>query len=485
MSFKKGTIFIAVLGVLSLGIVTLSSASLIWDEDSQCYIEEPSGEVAPPVIPGLDNAELLWDDTHDTDGDDLYVNYSTLAGMMPGFGINATQIATGPLTANLLAGYDILVLIDAESAYSTQELTDIQNWIAGGGKLLMIGEHWGAFNPTANNQVLAPYNIQFIDVAGTSGAINFSAHPVTAGLNQISWAAGDALSANAPASSLAWDASGNNGIAVNSNGVVVLVLCDSNMMDNTYIVNNDNIQCMQNVFNYLGVSYTPFDIAVTLTPVSPPIQIPAGGGSFSYDIDITNNDAVAGVFDFWLFIMLPGGGQTGDLISRFAVNLNPGVSIIRTGLLQNIPAVAPAGTYSYVGCVGENSANEIYSTDSFDFEKLADDDGSVYVTGWEVYGWDNEPTVSSVAPAPAKLRISGPNPFNPETNICFEIPESGDVSLRVYNIAGQIAADLVSGYTPAGEYTVKFNAGDLSSGVYFARLESAGQVNTVKLLLTK
>jgi len=484
MNFKRGTIIFSVFTVLLLGLNAVSFGNLIWDEDSQCYIEAPTTEMAPPVIPGMDNAELLWDDSHDTDGDDLYVNYSTLAGMLPGWGINATQVATGPLTANLLAGYDILVLIDAESAYSAQELTDIQNWIAGGGKLLMIGEHWGAFNPTANNQVIAPYNIQFIDIAGTSGAINFAAHPVTAGLNQISWAAGDALSVNAPANSLAWDASNYNGIAVNESGIVVLVMCDSNMMDNTYIVNNDNIQCMQNVFNYLGVSYTPFDIAITMTPVNPPITIPAGGGSFEFDVDITNNDVVAGVFDVWIYIELPSGGQTGDLIARFALNINPGVSIIRTGLVQNIPAAAPVGAYSYVGCVGENSANDIYSTDAFDFEKTATD-GSSNVTGWELYGWDSRPAVSSVVPAASKLRISGPNPFNPETDLSFELSESGDVSLQVFNIAGQMAANLVSGFTPAGKYTVKFNAGDLSSGVYFARLETAGHVRMVKLLLTK
>jgi len=485
MNFKRSTIIITALTVMLLGLNAVSFGSLIWDEDSQCYIEAPSAEMAPPVIPSFDNAELLWDDSHDTDGDDLYVNYSTLAGMLPGWGINATQVATGPLTSALLSNYDILVLIDAETAYTGQEITDIQNWIAGGGKLLMIGEHWGAFNPTANNQVIAPYNIQFIDIiAGTSGAINFAPHPVTAGLNQISWAAGDALSVNAPANSLAWDASGNNGIAVNESGVVVLVMCDSNMMDNTYIVNNDNIPCMQNVFNYLGVSYTPFDIAITMTPVNPPITIPAGGGSFEFDVDITNNDAVAGVFDVWVYIELPSGGQTGDLIARFALNINPGVSIIRSGLVQNIPAVAPEGAYSYVGCVGENSANDIYSTDAFDFEKTATD-GSSNVTGWEVYGWDNHPAVSSVVPAASRLRISGPNPFNPETSIHFEIPESGDVSLKIFNINGQMVANLFDGFSPAGEYTVKFNAGDLSSGVYFARMETAGHINTVKLLLTK
>ena len=483
---NRSKILLTVLTVFFLGLDTVSYGDLIWNEDSQCYIEEATNEYPPPVNPSLDNAELLWDDTHDTDGDDLYVNYSTLAGMLPGWGINATQIAAGPLTAALLSNYDILVLIDAESVYTGQEITDIQNWIAGGGKLLMIGEHVGAFNPEANNLVIAPYNIQFYDYPGgyVTGATNFAAHPITAGLTEISWAAGDALSVNAPADALAWNTSNANGLAVNESGVVVVVMGDSNMMDNTYIGNDDNIQCMQNVMNYLGITYEPFDVVMTLTPVNPPIQIPIAGGMFEYDIDITNNDVFAGNFDGWIYAALPGGGQTGALLLRTGLTLAPGTSIIRPGMTQNVPSAAPAGTYSYTGCVGQYSNNDIYSSDSFDFEKLGAD-GSSYSGGWELYGWGSQPAVSSIVPAASKLRISGPNPFNPETSICFDIAEAGEISLKVFNAAGQMVSELVSGYTPAGEYTVKFNAGSLSSGIYFAKLETAGCVKTVKLLLTK
>lgn len=63
-----------------------------------------------------------------------------------------------------------------------------------------------------------------------------------------------------------------------------------------------------------------------------------------------------------------------------------------------------------------------------------------------------------------------PNPFNPLTLIRYELPHSGNVSLKVFNTLGQELATLVQGQQDAGSYEVKFDGSGLATGVYFYRL---------------
>ena len=78
-----------------------------------------------------------------------------------------------------------------------------------------------------------------------------------------------------------------------------------------------------------------------------------------------------------------------------------------------------------------------------------------------------------------------PNPFNPETNIRFEIPDRQFVSLRVYNLLGQVVKTLVDGVRPPGDYAVRFDASNLASGIYMYRLQSGNLVETRRLVLLR
>ncbi len=75
-----------------------------------------------------------------------------------------------------------------------------------------------------------------------------------------------------------------------------------------------------------------------------------------------------------------------------------------------------------------------------------------------------------------------PNPFNPSTTIEFAIPKAGFVSVKVYNSLGQQVNTLVNSYMNSGNHKVMFNAANLSSGVYFYRVE-ADNFNTVKKMV--
>jgi hypothetical protein len=78
-----------------------------------------------------------------------------------------------------------------------------------------------------------------------------------------------------------------------------------------------------------------------------------------------------------------------------------------------------------------------------------------------------------------------PNPFNPSTMIRFNLPQSLFVTLKVYDVLGNKVATLIDEYKSAGSYEVEFNAGALSSGIYFYTLKAGSFTQTKKLVLLK
>lgn len=82
-----------------------------------------------------------------------------------------------------------------------------------------------------------------------------------------------------------------------------------------------------------------------------------------------------------------------------------------------------------------------------------------------------------------------PNPFNPTTNISYELPFDADVTVKVFDITGKEVASLFSGYQAKGNHSVIFNAWNLSSGVYFYRIDVSslytGFTDVKKMILAK
>jgi hypothetical protein len=88
-------------------------------------------------------------------------------------------------------------------------------------------------------------------------------------------------------------------------------------------------------------------------------------------------------------------------------------------------------------------------------------------------------------PESSLLAQNYPNPFNPVTTISYTLPENGAARLTVLNVTGQEIGTLVDKIQQAGQYTVSFNGSDLSSGVYFYRLQCMGQSVTGKMILAR
>ncbi len=91
--------------------------------------------------------------------------------------------------------------------------------------------------------------------------------------------------------------------------------------------------------------------------------------------------------------------------------------------------------------------------------------------------------------APSQFQLYGnyPNPFNPSTNIAFELPESGRVVLAIYNVLGEKITTLLDKKLTAGPYTIAWDARDqtgdrVSSGMYLYRIQFEEQVKTDKML---
>jgi len=219
--------------------------------------------------------------------------------------------------------------------------------------------------------------------------------------------------------------------------------------------------------------------AVTLTPQGLPIVIPPGGGNFQYNVTIANFGPAI-TFDAWMEAVLPGGTVYGPIILRENLTLNPGGQLTRD-MTQNIPGAAPAGTYIY-RCKAGNYPEIVYDMDEFEFSKSGIDGGGNN-QGWELIGWDGE--VFNTAPEiPANyfLAQNSPNPFNPVTEIVFGLPEDARVEIRVFDILGREAAVLGEGWMTAGIHSVTFEAGKLSSGIYFYALQ-AGEYQAVRKMV--
>jgi len=83
------------------------------------------------------------------------------------------------------------------------------------------------------------------------------------------------------------------------------------------------------------------------------------------------------------------------------------------------------------------------------------------------------------------LKQNYPNPFNPSTNIEYSIPSESFVELKVYDVLGDDVASLVNEQQQAGVYRADFTASNLSSGVYFYKLQAGSFIETKKMILLR
>jgi len=83
------------------------------------------------------------------------------------------------------------------------------------------------------------------------------------------------------------------------------------------------------------------------------------------------------------------------------------------------------------------------------------------------------------------LNDAYPNPFNPTTSVELGMPQDGFVSVKVYNLMGQVVATLHEGNLTANTYSFAWDAADVASGMYLLKAETAGSIDVQKIMLMK
>jgi hypothetical protein len=89
---------------------------------------------------------------------------------------------------------------------------------------------------------------------------------------------------------------------------------------------------------------------------------------------------------------------------------------------------------------------------------------------------------NELIPLQNRLEQNYPNPLNPSTEIKYSVKDDGIVQLRIFNMLGQEVKTLLNEYRTAGNYSVRFDAVNLASGVYFYQLES-GEFSEIKKMI--
>jgi hypothetical protein len=112
----------------------------------------------------------------------------------------------------------------------------------------------------------------------------------------------------------------------------------------------------------------------------------------------------------------------------------------------------------------------------------------------DVFNWMQNPINANVTDTPTpkayKLAQNFPNPFNPTTSIKFDMKDKGMVTLKVYNVAGQLVRTLVNGTKDAGSYAITWDGKNdrgsaVASGIYFYKMETKDFSQTKKMVMLR
>ena len=150
-----------------------------------------------------------------------------------------------------------------------------------------------------------------------------------------------------------------------------------------------------------------------------------------------------------------------------------------TSTNQNVDFTQDGTWYDFFG------SSSIEVTGGVSNMDLAPGEFKIFTTKQFSISTPTEEPVANEGPTEFKLHQNYPNPFNPSTTISYDVARNGLVSIEVYDVVGRKVADLVNEVKSVGSYSVQFDAGSLSSGIYFTRLEAGSTVQIRKMTLLK
>ncbi len=237
------------------------------------------------------------------------------------------------------------------------------------------------------------------------------------------------------------------------------------------------------IVGYAGVAAPSLD--VTLTPLNPPIVVPANGGSFQFNASVVRTTGPQASFSAWARMKYPDGTYTSPTLGPVTVNPPVGVTLTRLRT-QNIPSSYPAGSYTYLGYANATYAYPAVDSSFFTFTKsAAAGDGPLVwdaTCGGELF--PGEQSQTAFIPSGLELAAS-PNPFNPSTALSYKLQTASYVNLKVYDTAGRLVTELVNGWREVGTHQVTFDGSHLASGIYLYSLTAGSDHAMGKMVLLK
>jgi len=456
---------------------TAGNADWVIDEDSNV-----PGRYPTPAQSGVTSstAESYWTGALSSWGIDLAKlghTVETLTG-------SATLTYGNTSNAQDLKNYDVFVIDEPNTLFTTAEKTALMNFVQNGGGLFMISDHNGSDRNNdgkdspaiwndffTNNGILSnPFgmSIDLVDISQTSTNV-LAGDYLTAGsygtVTSIKWSDGATATLNPTANSsvtgVVWTtgtAHGNTGLMVArakyGTGRVVLV-CDSSPADdgtggsgNTlYVgwldpsVNGSHANLHMNASLWL---------AKVLEPL--PVELISFSANNIND-EICLNWTTATQLNNFEWNVERRSGIGNEEWSIDGTVMGAGTNNVKT-------------SYSFI------DKNILNGTIEYRLKQI-DQDGK--------FTYSKTVSVSVDKPSAFALENNYPNPFNPSTKINYNLPSDSKVTLEVYNIAGAKVAQLVNQDQSAGYYSVDFNSSslnkDISSGVYFYKITAVDKSN--------
>jgi hypothetical protein len=218
--------------------------------------------------------------------------------------------------------------------------------------------------------------------------------------------------------------------------------------------------------------------------------IVSGSDYYSECVDV-NDDGAVNVMDVVAIVNIIVGPRSADATSATMNKEGNSLNISGNGYIGAVQMTLSHGADFSIDLT-DNAMVAEYRTDGNTTRLMVVVPGSEEIfTASGEYNVDevivaNSNTILSVeTPSSFELGTAYPNPFNPSTNLNLHVPENGYVSVKAYNLVGQVVSVITEGNMEAGNSTITWDASSLSSGVYLITAEYAGNIVTQKVMLMK
>ena len=199
---------------------------------------------------------------------------------------------------------------------------------------------------------------------------------------------------------------------------------------------------------------------------------------------------------------LVGTGSTGNASQGFSISLSADGNTALVGGIDDNAFAGAAWVFTRSGGVWSQLGNKLFGSGAVGIANqggavaIAPDGNTIIVGGiadntnmgaaWVfVPGTTSVEQTSNETPSSFLMEQNYPNPFNPSTNIQFALSQPGYVTLEVFSATGERVDVLISEELNAGKYNYAWDGSNLTSGVYFYRLNAGSFIETRKMILLK